>query len=88
MFCLLAGMSNVLIALMYVGTMSSVSECIIMRMTMANDSSRYKQAGNRYDQKTRQAMNRIAGVVIFAMFNVYCCVQKFHDKKDPPKEEK
>lgn len=64
MFALLAGMSNVLIALMY------------------------KQAGSRYDQKTRQAMNRIAGVLIFAMFNIYCCVQRFQDKKDPPKEDK
>lgn len=48
----------------------------------------YKQAGSRYDQKTRQAMNRIAGVIVFAMFNVYCCVARFSDKKDPPKEEK
>ena len=48
----------------------------------------YKQAGNRYNQQTRQAMNRIAGVIIFAMFNLYCCVGRFSDKKDPPKEEK
>ena len=47
----------------------------------------YKQAGNRDDENTRKAMNRIAGLLIFAMFNIYCCVSKFSDKKDPPKEE-
>ena len=64
MFALLAGMMNVLIALMY------------------------KQAGNRYNEETRKYMNKIAGILIFAMFNIYCCVQRFSDKKDPPKEEK
>jgi len=63
MFALLAGMTNVLIGLMY------------------------KQAGNRYNEATRKAMNRIAALLIFAMFNLYCCVNKFSDKKDPPKEE-
>eukprot|EP01084_Bolivina_argentea_P217561 369343_1 len=62
-FALLAGMTNVIVGLMY------------------------KQAANRYNQDTRKAMNRIAGVLIFAMFNIYCCVGKFADKKDPPKDE-
>eukprot|EP00483_Globobulimina_turgida_P007375 UN07389 len=61
-FALLAGMTNVLIGLMY------------------------KQAANPYNPSTRKAMNRIAGVLIFAMFNIYCCVGRFSDKKDPPKE--
>jgi len=63
MFALLAGMTNVLLGLMY------------------------KQAGNRYNENTRRLMNRIAGLLIFAMFNLFCCVTKFSDKKDPPKEE-
>eukprot|EP01084_Bolivina_argentea_P031846 58928_1 len=46
-----------------------------------------KQAKNRYNEQTRKAMNRIAGIIIFAAFNTYCCVTKFSDKKDPPKEE-
>eukprot|EP00483_Globobulimina_turgida_P001114 UN01116 len=52
-FALLAGMTNILIGLMY------------------------KQAANQYNPDTRKAMNRIAGVLIFAMFNIYCCVGKF-----------
>eukprot|EP00485_Elphidium_margaritaceum_P024280 CAMPEP_0202712892 /NCGR_PEP_ID=MMETSP1385-20130828/47553_1 /ASSEMBLY_ACC=CAM_ASM_000861 /TAXON_ID=933848 /ORGANISM="Elphidium margaritaceum" /LENGTH=260 /DNA_ID=CAMNT_0049373083 /DNA_START=26 /DNA_END=805 /DNA_ORIENTATION=- len=40
----------------------------------------YKQSQTSYDAETRKALHRIAYVVIFAMFNVYCCVNKFSDK--------